>query len=242
MTMTPERFRAIHGIFKGQWNASGSPGTGSRLFCKLCQADVDSKHHKDCMVGAIHELLAHIDTLTAELADARRREEGTITICGSSRFIQIMAAVGWWIERDEGLRVFNLHYLPEWACNVADHAAEHENVADHFDRLHLSKIDLSGSIFVVDWGGYIGESTRREIEYAVGNGTTVRYLSKEPRYLMMLDQPAPETAVCVWEQIHEGGPFFLGCDGSEIWIKPDHVVPDFCQNCGKPIKIDAEDE
>ncbi|MBP3802635.1 MAG: hypothetical protein J6I76_01870 [Oribacterium sp.] len=44
------------------------------------------------------------------------------------------------------------------------------------DDMHKRKIDLSDSIFVINVGGYIGESTRSEIEYAKAHGKAVRYL------------------------------------------------------------------
>lgn len=47
------------------------------------------------------------------------------------------------------------------------------------DELHLRKIDLADEILVLDIGGYVGESTSREIVYAVNHGKTIRYLSKE---------------------------------------------------------------
>lgn len=43
------------------------------------------------------------------------------------------------------------------------------------DALHLSKIDLADRILVVNPGGYIGESTRREIAYARATGTPVSF-------------------------------------------------------------------
>jgi hypothetical protein len=46
------------------------------------------------------------------------------------------------------------------------------------DDMHKRKIDLSDEIFVVNVGGYIGESTKSEIEYAERTGKTVRYLEK----------------------------------------------------------------
>lgn len=46
------------------------------------------------------------------------------------------------------------------------------------DDMHKHKIDLSDEIFVVNVGGYIGESTKSEIEYAERTGKTVRYLEK----------------------------------------------------------------
>lgn len=44
------------------------------------------------------------------------------------------------------------------------------------DDLHKRKIDISDSIFVVNVGGYIGTSTRSEIDYAEKHGKTVIYL------------------------------------------------------------------
>ncbi|WP_051486631.1 hypothetical protein [Brachybacterium phenoliresistens] len=43
------------------------------------------------------------------------------------------------------------------------------------DALHLRKIDLADRILVVNPGGYIGASTRREIAYAEAAGTPVTF-------------------------------------------------------------------
>jgi len=44
------------------------------------------------------------------------------------------------------------------------------------DELHLRKIDLADEILVLNVGGYLGESTRREIDYALDQGKHVRWL------------------------------------------------------------------
>ena len=44
------------------------------------------------------------------------------------------------------------------------------------DDMHKRKIDMADEIFVINVGGYIGSSTRSEIEYAEATGKTVRYL------------------------------------------------------------------
>lgn len=44
------------------------------------------------------------------------------------------------------------------------------------DDMHKRKIDLADEIFVINVGGYIGSSTRSEIEYAQSTGKAVRYL------------------------------------------------------------------
>lgn len=47
---------------------------------------------------------------------------------------------------------------------------------ERLGRLHLGKIDLADEILVLNVGGYIGASTRAEIDYAHRTGTPVRYL------------------------------------------------------------------
>ena len=44
------------------------------------------------------------------------------------------------------------------------------------DDMHKRKIDMADEIFVIDVDGYIGDSTRSEIEYAKATGKPVRYL------------------------------------------------------------------
>ena len=44
------------------------------------------------------------------------------------------------------------------------------------DKLHLRKIDLADEVFVINVNNYIGESTAREISYAVKHNKVVRYL------------------------------------------------------------------
>ena len=44
------------------------------------------------------------------------------------------------------------------------------------DDMHKRKIDMADEIFVINVGGYIGSSTRSEIEYARSTGKPVRYM------------------------------------------------------------------
>ena len=102
-----------------------------------------------------------------------------ITLCGSSRFCGVMTICGWFLERDEGAITMGLHLLPSWYTPVESHLAEAEGVRDKMDELHLRKIDLSDEIFVVNLENYIGESTRKEIEYATQLGKPVRYFTHD---------------------------------------------------------------
>lgn len=44
------------------------------------------------------------------------------------------------------------------------------------DDMHKRKIDMADEIFVINVGGYIGSSTRSEIDYAEAHGKKVNYL------------------------------------------------------------------
>ena len=46
------------------------------------------------------------------------------------------------------------------------------------DDMHKRRIDMSDEIFVINVGGYIGDSTKSEIAYATNTGKTVNYLEE----------------------------------------------------------------
>jgi hypothetical protein len=47
------------------------------------------------------------------------------------------------------------------------------------DELHKRKIDLADEVLILNVGGYIGESTGRELAYAREHGKIVRFLEPE---------------------------------------------------------------
>ena len=105
-----------------------------------------------------------------------------ICICGSTRFADIHAIMRWELEK-QGAICLMINYLPQWYAerqgwNGLDHFGEKAGLKEHLDELHLRKIDLSDKVFVINKDGYIGESTRREIEYAESLGKPVEYLEE----------------------------------------------------------------
>lgn len=50
------------------------------------------------------------------------------------------------------------------------------NTKEMLDNMHKRKIDLADEIFVINVGGYIGESTKSEIKYAINKNKVVKYL------------------------------------------------------------------
>jgi len=51
-----------------------------------------------------------------------------------------------------------------------------ETVKQMLDTLHFRKIDISDGIHVINKGGYVGESTAREIDYAMTTGKSITYM------------------------------------------------------------------
>jgi hypothetical protein len=50
-----------------------------------------------------------------------------------------------------------------------------DRLKQQLDELHRRKIDLADEVLIVNPGGYIGDSTRSEIEYASSLGKPIRY-------------------------------------------------------------------
>ena len=114
-----------------------------------------------------------------EAAEAQRADRPRIIcLCGSTRFIDVMAVTGW-EEEKRGKIVLGCHLLPAWYTGAEGHLAEEQGVAAVFDALHLHKIEMADEVLVIDVGGYIGKSTTNEIAHAERLGKPIRYWSQE---------------------------------------------------------------
>ena len=94
-----------------------------------------------------------------------------VCICGSDRFLKEMH------EIEERLTLSGIIVLMI-GVNTKD-VARTDDLKKHksfLDELHLRKIDLADSVFVVNKDGYIGESTRNEIIYAKSLSKPIEYL------------------------------------------------------------------
>ena len=54
-----------------------------------------------------------------------------------------------------------------------------EGVKEMLDDMHKRKIDMADEIFVINKGGYIGSSTKSEIEYAIKTNKKVKYMESQ---------------------------------------------------------------
>ncbi len=94
-----------------------------------------------------------------------------ITLCGSTRFKDEFLA-----EQKRLTLEGNIVLSVGLFGHSGDEEVWSESTKEMLDDMHLRKIDLADEIFVINPGGYIGESTMREIEYAQESGMTVKYL------------------------------------------------------------------
>ena len=105
-------------------------------------------------------------------------EAKVITLCGSTRFEAEFAEVNRRLTMDGcvviSLGMFGLPDLPDY-----DWTADCSDLKGRLGAVHFQKIRMADEVYVVDPGGYVGESTRREIAYAESLGKPVRYLSRE---------------------------------------------------------------
>jgi len=80
-------------------------------------------------------------------------------------------------KKDKDGNYYNLDYIHPHQREINEWVDMQENdYKIKADELHKRKIDLCDEVFVLNVGGYIGESTRSEIEYALKIGKSVKYL------------------------------------------------------------------
>lgn len=98
-----------------------------------------------------------------------------VCLCGSTKFKQefitanfretmagrIVLSVGWFGHTDQAV------YLP---------SKEEKRM---LDNLHLRKIDLADEVLIINVWGYIGDSTRREWQYAKKKLKLIRWLDPD---------------------------------------------------------------
>ena len=101
-----------------------------------------------------------------------------VTLCGSTRFKEAF------IETQKRLTLEGCIVI---SVGLFGHSGDHEvwegmsedtqtKTKIMLDDMHKRKIDMADEVFVINVGGYIGSSTKSEIEYAIKTGKVVRYL------------------------------------------------------------------
>ena len=100
-----------------------------------------------------------------------------VTLCGSTRFKE---------QFMEAQKRLTLEGNIVISVGLFGHAGDQEvwdgmdegtlsKTKEMLDDMHKRKIDMADEIYVINVGGYIGDSTRSEIQYAEEHGKPVRY-------------------------------------------------------------------
>ena len=92
----------------------------------------------------------------------------TYTLCGSIRFEKEMREVAYYLETQKGYNILQCIYTVIGATPTAEDLLA-------LELAHYQKIDISDAIYVVNIGGYIGNSTKNEIEYAKKHNKEIIY-------------------------------------------------------------------
>jgi len=98
-----------------------------------------------------------------------------VCLCGSTRFMDAFRRAS--LEETLGGKI-----VLSIGCDLRDSGFEtftQEHLAEikvELDELHLRKIDLADEVFILNVGGYIGKSTRNELNYAKEKGKRIRFL------------------------------------------------------------------
>ena len=94
-----------------------------------------------------------------------------ITLCGSTKF------------KEDFLReqkILTLEGNIVISVGLFGHSGDNEvwseGTKEMLDDMHKRKIDMADEIFVINKNGYIGSSTKSEIEYAIKTNKKVNYM------------------------------------------------------------------
>ena len=101
-----------------------------------------------------------------------KEEPIVVCLCGSTKFKQAFIDANF-RETMAGKIVLSVGFFGHADSHIYT-PTEQEKSA--LDELHLRKIDLADEILVLNVGGYLGDSTKRELAYATITNKSVRFL------------------------------------------------------------------
>ena len=138
-------------------------------YCPLCNREFEFITN-NCL-GHCPECGHHLALHEIEEKNEEKRQYKVITLCGSTKFKD---------EFMEAQKRLTLAGYIVISVGLFGHSGDDEvwteGTKEMLDDMHKRKIDMADEIFVINVNGYIGSSTRSEIDYAIRHGKRVRYL------------------------------------------------------------------
>lgn len=157
----------------------------SGFFARLVQHECD---HLDG-INFIEKVISNNGFATKEniekysLRDKEYNENKykVITLCGSTKFKDEFIKVQRELTLDGNIVISLSLFGHSGDSEVWENMDEGTSTKTKkmLDEMHRRKIDMSDEIFVINVGGYIGDSTKNEIEYAKRKGKIVKYLEEK---------------------------------------------------------------
>lgn len=113
-----------------------------------------------------------------------------VCLCGSTRFMDTFHEAN---RRETLVGKIVLTVEISTYKGTTDPQGSNPVLKRQLDELHLRKIELADEILVLNVGGYIGDSTRREIAHAKALGKRVRYWEHNiPTWKRVLNRLRPK--------------------------------------------------
>ena len=152
-----------------------------------------------------------------------------VTLCGSTRFKNEFMEVQKRLTLDGNIVISVGLFGHSGDSEVWENMDEGTltKTKEMLDDMHKRKIDMADEIYVINVGGYIGSSTRSEIEYAEATGKTVRYLEPEDARPVVRGR---------WDNVsrisRKGFEWFKCSNCGMEWSN----LTNFCPNCGADMR------
>lgn len=101
-----------------------------------------------------------------------------VCLCGSTKFYEEFQKANF-RETMAGKIVLTVGFYPRAEFSKKAHGEDVGITAEEkiaLDELHKRKIDLADEILVLNKNGYVGDSTKSEIDYAIRHSKSIRWL------------------------------------------------------------------
>ena len=161
-----------------------------------------------------------------------------ITLCGSTRFKEEFINIQKRLTLEGNIVI---------SVGLFGHAGDSEvwenmdegtltKTKEMLDDMHKRKIDMADSIFVINKDGYIGTSTRSEIEYAIDHGKEVEYLeppiSSGQQVMAGMEHLIPEESA-VLDLLEKNSAHYVDktSSGGNLWIIGGHELDEVVAKC-----------
>lgn len=131
-----------------------------------------------------------------------------VCLCGSTRFYDAYQEA-YYRETLAGKIVLSVGFAPQSQTHGEEIGCTPEQKKG-LDELHLRKIDIADEVLFLNVGGYMGESTRRELEYARKAGKMICFLEPPRVDEELLDCDKNENPYLKqgWFEVNESGGVF----------------------------------